>query len=186
MPAAGFADWLAAAEPPVRDWLAGTGFKAEAGCRLPAARCRRRCSSQPTPPSPGTRPHSPAALPAGDWRLDDPAGLLPPAYAALGWALAAYRFTRYRRDDAERPRLVLPEAPGVARSLHIAEATWQARDLVNTPANDLGPAELAEAVVEVAARFGAECQRHRRRRPARGQLSRPSTPSAAPATARRA
>ena len=99
-----------------------------------------------------------AALPAGDWRIDDPAGLLPPAYAALGWALAAYRFTRYRRDDAERPRLVLPEGPGVARSLHIGEATWQARDLVNTPANDLGPAELAEAVVEVAARFRAECQ----------------------------
>ena len=157
VPAAGFTDWLATAEPPVREWLAGTGFKAKPGAvsLLPDAGAVLVTAD---PAEPWDAAALQSALPAGDWRIDDPAGLLPPAYAALGWALAAYRFTRYRRDDAERPRLVLPEGPGVARSLHIGEATWQARDLVNTPANDLGPAELAEAVVEVAARFRAECQ----------------------------
>jgi leucyl aminopeptidase len=82
---------------------------------------------------------------------------LAPDWAALGWALAAYRFTRYRRDDSERPRLVEPEGGGVARALRIAEATWLARDLINTPANDLGPEQLAEAVAVTAGRFGAEC-----------------------------
>ena len=50
-----------------------------------------------------------AALPPGDWRLDDPDRLLPPDHAALGWALSSYRFTRYRRDETNQPRLALPE-----------------------------------------------------------------------------
>ena len=98
-----------------------------------------------------------AALPGGTWSLDDPAGALPAEQAALGWALAAYRFTRYRRNEAEQPQLVLPDGPGVPRAAHIAEATWLARDLINTPANDLGPEQLADAVA-VAARFGAACR----------------------------
>jgi leucyl aminopeptidase len=77
----------------------------------------------------------------------------------LGWALAAYRFTRYRSEEATKEvRLVLPEGEGVARAGHLAEATWLARDLINTPAGDLGPEELAAAVQDVAKRFGAECR----------------------------
>ena len=70
-----------------------------------------------------------AALPPGVWQLADADGLLPPDLATLGWALAAYRFTRYRRDDKEQPRLVLAQSAGVERALQIAEATWLARDL---------------------------------------------------------
>lgn len=155
--AAGFADWLATAEPAARDWLAGSGFKAKPGATalIPGGGAVLTVSA-PAEPWDAAALH--AALPAGDWRLDDPDGLLPPALAALGWALAAYRFTRYRADETPRPRLVLPAGPGVARALHLAEATWQARDLVNTPANDLGPAELAAAVVEVGTAFQAECR----------------------------
>ena len=43
------------------------------------------------------------------------------------------------------------DAPG---ALILARATWLVRDLINTPANDLGPAQLAGAVHQVAARFG--------------------------------
>lgn len=91
-------------------------------------------------------------LPVGPWRPEDPDGLLDPAEAALGWALASYRFERYRRVEKPEPVLALrpPEATRIR-----AEAIFLARDLVNTPANDLGPAELEEAVRAVAGRFGA-------------------------------
>lgn len=91
-------------------------------------------------------------LPAATFRLDDPEGLLDPAEAALGWALAGYRFARYRKDDRPEPELAM-EVPDSARIR--AEAIFLARDLVNTPANDLGPAELAEAVRALAERSGA-------------------------------
>jgi leucyl aminopeptidase len=91
-------------------------------------------------------------LPAAIFRLDDPQGLLDPVEAALGWALAGYRFTRYRKNDRPGPQLAM-EVPEPARIR--AEAIFLARDLINTPANDLGPAELEEAVRGVAERFGA-------------------------------
>jgi leucyl aminopeptidase len=155
--AAGFAEWLARAEAPVRDWLAGTGFKAKPGAvsLLPGGGAVLVVAD---PAEPWDAAALQAALPPGDWRLDNPRDLLPPDRAALGWALAAYRFTRYRRDETQQPRLLLPEGAGVARALHLAEATWQARDLINTPANDLGPAELVAAVVEIASGFQAECR----------------------------
>jgi leucyl aminopeptidase len=155
--AGGFAQWLEGAPAPVRDWLAATGFKPKAGAvaLLPDGGAVLLVAS------PGELWDASAlqgALAPGDWRLDDPQSLLASDRAALGWALAAYRFTRYRRDETARPRLVLPEGPGVTRALELAEATWQARDLVNTPANDLGPEELAAAVQELAALYGAECR----------------------------
>ncbi len=96
-----------------------------------------------------------AALPEGDWRLDDPMGLLGPAEAALAFALASYRFERYRKSGKPRPRLVVADEAAHRRALAIASSICLARDLVNTPANDLGPDELEAAVAEVAAAQGA-------------------------------
>ncbi len=76
--------------------------------------------------------------------------------AALGWALASYRFERYRRHEAKPVRLALEDGAEVGGSEATAEAVWLARDLITTPASDLGPAELAEAAGAVAARFGAQ------------------------------
>src|SRR3954470_10460907 len=158
----GFPQWLAAASAPAREWLAGTGFKAKPGTASvlpgPAGDPPEALLVVNRPPEPWDAASLFAALPPGVWQIADPHGLLPPDLATLGWALAAYRFTRYRRDDAEPPRLVPPQGAGVERAMQVAEATWLGRDLVNTPASDLGPAELAEAVGEVAARFGAECR----------------------------
>ncbi|HEX7368726.1 MAG TPA: leucyl aminopeptidase family protein [Rhodanobacteraceae bacterium] len=97
----------------------------------------------------------PYRLPADDYRLDGDA--LTPAAAALGWALGSYRFTRYRKPHGEPARLLLPRAllDEVAPTL---EAVTRVRDLVNTPAQDLGPAEVCAAVREVAGRFGAKCR----------------------------
>jgi leucyl aminopeptidase len=92
-------------------------------------------------------------LPAGDWRLEPEAE--PPGSAALGWALASYRFDRYRKNDAKRVRLAIAADPASERANTIAAAVFLARDLINTPAADLGPAELAAAAGEVAERFDA-------------------------------
>src|SRR6202521_1371711 len=74
--------------------------------------------------------------------------------AALGFALGAYRFTRYGKAGNE-VRLELPQAADGAELSRIIEAVYLARDLVNTPANDMGPGELADAAGALALRHGA-------------------------------
>ena len=73
-----------------------------------------------------------------------------PGKAALGWLLAQHRFDAYRskKDEPERGPRVLVSGEAGARStpmVRLAEATALVRDLVNTPAADLGPAELEQA-----------------------------------------
>jgi len=94
----------------------------------------------------------PDKLPAGGaWRFAEPGAWA--SQAVLGWCLGAYRFTRFKPAKREAARLVPP--PGTERAAGTAAAMWRGRDLVNTPANLLGPAELAAAVGEVAAAHGA-------------------------------
>jgi len=92
-------------------------------------------------------------------------GLLPPGVyrfanaphdgrlAALAFALGSYRFTRYRRSDAPDVRLVPPDGVDIDDVSRIADAARLARDLINTPANDMGPAELEAAARDLAARY---------------------------------
>ena len=96
----------------------------------------------------------PGALPAGDYRF---ASELPnPELAALAWLAGSYRFGRYKAEnDAKSKRLVLPDGVDRARVLALAEALFFGRDLINMPANDLGPAELETAVREIGAEHGA-------------------------------
>lgn len=85
-------------------------------------------------------------LPAGTYRV---AGEIGPA--ALGWVLGQYRFDRYRRPDDTGPRILLTrDAAGIEEVLRVAAATALVRDLVNTGAGDLGPAELEMAAEKLA------------------------------------
>jgi len=94
-------------------------------------------------------------LPAGTWQFAAaPADV---RLAALAFALGSYRFVRYRAaDNKTAPRLVLPKNIDGAEITRIVEAVYLVRDLINTPANDLGPAEIEDAVRAVADRFGAK------------------------------
>jgi leucyl aminopeptidase len=78
-----------------------------------------------------------------------------PELAALGFLLALYRFERYRADPSPRPRLVAPDGVDAARIERMAEAMAFGRDLVNTPANELGPDALEQAAARLADEFGA-------------------------------
>jgi leucyl aminopeptidase len=94
-------------------------------------------------------------------------GLLPPGIyrfanaphdtrlATLAFALGSYRFSRYRKADAPNVRLVPSDGIDVADITRMAEAAMLARDLINTPSNDMGPEELALAAEALAKRFGA-------------------------------
>jgi leucyl aminopeptidase len=74
--------------------------------------------------------------------------------ATLAFALGSYRFTRYRAVPDRPSRLELPEGVDGADLSRIAEAVTLARDLINTPSNDMGPAELDGAARALAARYG--------------------------------
>lgn len=95
-----------------------------------------------------------AALPPGTYRLGtgfDDVGL-----AALAIAGGGYRFRRYKQaGDDDAVRLVIPNDVDGADLRRIVAATALARDLINTPANDLGPADLADAIIEAGQPHGA-------------------------------
>ena len=97
----------------------------------------------------------PAKLPPGDYRLTEDGLDVPLERVALGWALGAYAFDRYRmRKTDPRPRLVVGDGPlGDVRT--IAQACALTRDLINTPANDMGPVQLEMAARDLADAFGA-------------------------------
>jgi len=76
--------------------------------------------------------------------------------AALAFTLGAYSFTRYRKSEAREVKLDLPQSIDRADLWRAVEAVTLARDLINTPANDMGPADLEEATRALAARHGAD------------------------------
>ena len=96
------------------------------------------------------------SLPEGTYRLAD----AEPGAAALGWLLAQHRFDDYRSKKEERergPRILLTGEPArIDETVRLAEATALVRDLVNTPAADLGPAELEAAARQAATDFAAQ------------------------------
>jgi leucyl aminopeptidase len=76
--------------------------------------------------------------------------------AALAWLLGTYRFAKYRKSTKQAPKLILPNDADGDEAGRIAEAVFLARDLINTPANDMGPEELAAAARELAGKHGAK------------------------------
>jgi leucyl aminopeptidase len=158
--------WLAEAHDYARNWLAATGFAAEPGAfaLVPdeAGRLGRVVVGLGGKEEPGAALWAlaglPDALPDGNYRLEAvPAGL-DATRLVLGWALGTYAFTRYRTKKRRQTALVWPAAADRGQVLRLTRAVFLARDLVNTPAGDLGPAELAAAAMEVAGHADAQCR----------------------------
>ncbi|MDT8345004.1 MAG: leucyl aminopeptidase family protein [Thermohalobaculum sp.] len=94
--------------------------------------------------------------PAGVYRIETRLELAEAEEAALGWLLARYRFERYRAATARgEADLAVPAGVDGVRLGTIAEGVFLARDLINTPANEMGPAALEAAARKLAARHGA-------------------------------
>ena len=75
---------------------------------------------------------------------------------ALAWSLATYRYFKYKSLDFTPPKLVWPTQCDRAAIENTATSNHLVRDLINTPANDLGPEELANAAKTLAKKYGAE------------------------------
>jgi leucyl aminopeptidase len=95
----------------------------------------------------------PGLLPNGTFRLDNPPG--DAGVAALAFALGSYRFSRYRKRDDKDVRLALPAGVDGEDLSRIVDGVFLARDLINTPTNDMGPAELEAAARQLAEQHGA-------------------------------
>jgi len=96
------------------------------------------------------------SLPQGSYALGDVAQGFGGTSAVLGWVLGTYRFARYKKSARKFPKLVLPDGVDGAEVSRIAQGVFLARDLVNTPSNDMGPEELADAARALAKKHGAK------------------------------
>jgi leucyl aminopeptidase len=156
--------WLKDQSAQLQSWLKAAGFKAKPGswCLVPDGR------GQPARVLVGVEEGFdrwslgvlPGALPSGTYRLDD---AIPGAISAseatayaFAWAMGCYRFGRYKTEAKEFARLVWPKAADRAAVARLVTSMALARDLINTPAEDMGPPELAEAAKKVAQEFKAK------------------------------
>ena len=96
------------------------------------------------------------SLPAGTYAFGDIAEGFGGANGTLAWILGTYQFTRYRKSAKKFPRLAVAQGVDGAEISRIAEGVFLARDLINTPANDMGPDELTAAARDLAKRHGAK------------------------------
>lgn len=93
-------------------------------------------------------------LPEGDWHIEnkpDHADLV-----TLAFLMGGYSFTRYRKGSDKTIRLAVPAGVNAAETQHMADAVTLARDLINTPTNDMGPDALEQAARDLASRNGAK------------------------------
>ncbi len=160
----GFETWRAAQSEDVQAWLEATGFKAAAGetCLIPGDngsvamalgglggsqdRARQRLLAGKVA----------AALPKGVYTIASEHDETELAEHALAWLLSGYRFDRYKDRGAAKPQLICPEGLDRNEIETIVAGEALTRTLINTPASDMGPSALQQAVEELAAQHGAQ------------------------------
>lgn len=155
--------WMQAQTPAVRAWLNTVGFGANQGELVLLPGEGGDCigavfglgGAQVQSRSRFLLGDAANRLPAGAWHIATDLPQDQRIEAALGWLLGQYRFDRYAQNAAPRAMLVAPEGIDAARVEIIAAGEALTRDLINTPASDMGPAELEAAARELADGFGA-------------------------------
>ena len=100
--------------------------------------------------------HLPLKLAPGRYALGKGPVTIAPDKAAFAWSLGSYQYARYKKSRRKPASLQIDPSAKVTDALGLADAVKLVRDLVNTPAEDMGPAELSDIVREHAEQFGAE------------------------------
>ncbi|HEX5160176.1 MAG TPA: leucyl aminopeptidase family protein [Steroidobacteraceae bacterium] len=164
----GYGAWLEVQSPAVRSWVRSQGFQAEknklllvptpSGDGIAGAVLGLGPTPDLSEPTIWTSAGLPDRLPAGRYRFAGTFSAVGATHLTLGWEYGSYRFTRYRKPPGELPSLVAPAGTDLEYVRLASQALAEARDLINTPANDLGPAELGEAVQRLALQHEAECR----------------------------
>jgi leucyl aminopeptidase len=154
--------------PEQRAWIEGVGFKGTVKQQtlVPGSDGRIAgvlfglgdgAAGEPSGPSELLIGQLPQSLPAGSYRLANDAR--DPNLAAIAWGLGSYRYARYKSNSTPRTvSLRLPQGADRDLVLNTIDAVKLGRDLINTPASDLGPAEIETAARDLAARHGARIE----------------------------
>ena len=160
---ANFHNWLEEQPSATRNWIAASGFKATAGASLLLPDPDGQLAGIVFAPAQKASPIYPLArlsesLPEGRYHLAGPAHEGETVHQALSWAMGTYIFSRYKPAKASKtwPQLTIKDAAVGTEASHIANAVFLVRDLVNTPANDMGPQELEDAARKLAKDHKAE------------------------------
>jgi leucyl aminopeptidase len=156
-------DWLARQPDATGAWLRAQAFRPERNRVLALPDAAGRCAAAVAGLGSGAPDLWFAAaladrLPPACYALSSPLAADVATQFVIGWLLGSYRYTRYRRATdgaAVVATLCVPDGADLAHALAVAQAVCLARDLINTPANDLGPAELEAAARGVAVAGGA-------------------------------
>jgi leucyl aminopeptidase len=157
----GFDAWLKKQDRQTQAWAASAGYKGSDGAILPVPDAKGRIAKVlfgvGSDDSLYTYADLPGRLPKneGGYFIDKKMDAQRATQAALGWQLGCYSFGKYKSGKKkEYAALVWPDKADRKMVAASAEAVFLVRDLVNLPANDLGPAEIAEAAQKVAKQGG--------------------------------
>jgi leucyl aminopeptidase len=153
----GLSEWLGTLPQSERDWLEAAEFKASVGevVLIPGADGVCAAAGGLGDAKDRGRKRFVVAslrkqLPEGDWAFQTELTDEDLEEAALGWLLEGYRFDRYASAPAPKADLVPPAGIDAERLERIAAGEALARDLINTPASDMGPDELEQAARDLA------------------------------------
>lgn len=158
-----FTTWRKKQPQAVQRWLKATGFEPTPGGHaiVPAGGRAKRAIAGVVlgvreNGSPWDYAGLPVALRRGTYRIETDISAAQGGQAAIGWGLGTYAFSRFK-NKAAPPMATLVVPGGCDRDLvrRTVASTFMVRDLINTPALDMGPAELSEAAKELGRAFGA-------------------------------
>lgn len=152
-----FSTWVKSCTKEEQAWLKTLGFKAKPGevAQIPSpagtlSKVVIGCEEESEAPDYWSLAAAYGKLPAGRYALPETLSAEAATSAALGWALASYRFTRYKKNTKAGPLLVLSKAVDIKTVEALAQSIFLTRDLITTPASDMGPAELAAEAKKLA------------------------------------
>ncbi|UWU28263.1 M17 family metallopeptidase [Rhizobium sp. WSM1274] len=147
-------------DPIALDWARRAGYKAESGSLLliPTAEGHLGGALYGLGTNPSEQPYITGrlarALPAGDWHIET--APLTANRLALGFGLGSYRFDRYKSEKSAAATLMIPRDADAADIKRQLAGVFLARDLINTPTNDMGPNQLEAVFRGLAEHYKAE------------------------------
>jgi len=95
-------------------------------------------------------------LPAGIYRIQTHPEDWTKSLMTVGWGLGAYKFDRYLKETITPPVLILADDYAHEESMALVTASHNGRDLINTPAGDMGPVNLHKAAEALAQKYDAD------------------------------
>lgn len=100
----------------------------------------------------------PMLLPEATYQINDNQDTFKNVSLELGWALAGYQFTRYKKSKRQPAKICIRDNQNATQLKHIVESIYLIRDLINTPAEDMTPTALAEQALQLAGKYQGKCQ----------------------------